>query len=265
MYQTKEWKNLGFSEHESRKGYETFIELKNFEEEVARWQVFHKTHIDVLNNKYSYPTGAIIEKFKETAALKKEYEAVSILEQGFLKPELRVYKHCQNYQSINTADTYWYPYETYDREPLFSLNHGPDKKQYANTFNGSRPLTVETIKEARSIVHQQKCPAGCLIKNDLEHLIIHPSREQEVFKLFVENMELFKEEMDLGYHVSHYLRDPDLAVFVTTINNEARGLLYFNRQPLEIISGPTCFTASERYSFCCTDPRAVFGFKISDN
>lgn len=184
----------------------------------------------------------------------------------------------QNYREIQAANILNYGF-TYDMTvggdgvSVFSTQHPVDDGRFANTFPEYRPLTPDSLREARSVIDNFVDERNLKIMAQ-PRLLVVPVMQVPVVERMIFNGTFPAEMFPEGYVVNDYLLDGDSWYIKTNME----GLCHFPRMPLEMdawldhwdfdpmtdkpIEHPPQHVLGkgyERYSFGCADPRAIFG------
>lgn len=162
-----------------------------------------------------------------------------------------------------------------DGQPLCSNAHPIDNGAYSNTLAGNANVDFSEAGLEAAIIAIQKFPmqSGILAQVMAEKLILPRELQFAASRLLNSNFRVDTANNDInaiyhgdyipkGYKINQYLNSPTTWFILTDADN---GMKHFERTPIQTDTyvnfdndNIKC-KASHRYSFGCSNPRAIFG------
>ncbi len=142
---------------------------------------------------------------------------------------------------------------------------------WSNTPSVAADISETALEQAVIDIAKYTDDAGKRIQVMVERLIVPTDLDFETGKILRTEYEvgttsntvnLVRGRFKAGYEVNHYLTDPDAWFIITNVQN---GMKYFERRPDtftmddDFDTDNAKYKATTRYSFGCSDKRAIYG------
>ncbi len=187
------------------------------------------------------------------------------------KDSMRQAKNIEGAAVINNANNALYPVS--DGQPLFSTQHPVSGNVVPNTFALPTQLNETSLQDALIGIQKFLNAAGLRIALQAEKLIVPPELQftanvllESKYRVGTGNNDINAiynlSSVPMGYRVNQFLTSPSQWQILT---NESNGFKYYERDPLTIDMFTDTTTRNlnvtfvERYSFGCSNWRAIFG------